>query len=284
LFLLFNMNKITKLGVSALCGSLAAISAASAGEMSVSAGAAMTWISLDDADTGNPLGISSNYSSAGSGDLENGWSSNTCIPVAEAGGYSNTSITVTVPDFGALRFDQGLSATGIHVFDDATPTVWEEADGAGLAAGINKISGSSASANIQYTPSMLPDGLSSTITFTPDADGGSTTADKGAGGASGSEGMGWDITLTATDGFTGASGLKIYGGYSQVDQFNNDASISGDREELALGVSYAAGGFTIGAQWSEEDTGRATTNTQYDNLAYSVVFIVFDFLSPSVCW
>ena len=33
------MNKLTKIGVSALCGSLAAISAAKAGELSVSGGA-----------------------------------------------------------------------------------------------------------------------------------------------------------------------------------------------------------------------------------------------------
>ena len=42
------MNKITKLGVSALCGTLAAVSAANAGEMTVTGGVDMSWISLDD--------------------------------------------------------------------------------------------------------------------------------------------------------------------------------------------------------------------------------------------
>ena len=41
------MNKITKLGVSALCGSLAAVSAANAGDLSVTGGVDMTWVSLD---------------------------------------------------------------------------------------------------------------------------------------------------------------------------------------------------------------------------------------------
>jgi len=54
------MNKVTKLGVSALCGSLAAISAANAGDLSVTGGADMSWISLDDQTTGNPIGMGSN--------------------------------------------------------------------------------------------------------------------------------------------------------------------------------------------------------------------------------
>jgi len=40
------MNKLTKVGCSALCGSLAAISAANAGDMTVTGGADLTWISL----------------------------------------------------------------------------------------------------------------------------------------------------------------------------------------------------------------------------------------------
>ena len=67
------MNNITKLGVSALCGSLAAVSAANAGDLSVTGGVDMSWISMDDEVTGNPIGIGSNYTLAGSGELDNGW-------------------------------------------------------------------------------------------------------------------------------------------------------------------------------------------------------------------
>ena len=52
------MNKLTKLGVSALCGSLAAVSSANAGDLTVTGGVDMSWISLDDErNTGNPIGI-----------------------------------------------------------------------------------------------------------------------------------------------------------------------------------------------------------------------------------
>ena len=50
------MNKLSKIGCSALCGSLAAISAANAGELTVTGGVDMTWVSLDSNDTGNPIG------------------------------------------------------------------------------------------------------------------------------------------------------------------------------------------------------------------------------------
>ena len=42
------MNKLTKIGASALCGSLAAISSANAGDLTVTGGADLSWISLQD--------------------------------------------------------------------------------------------------------------------------------------------------------------------------------------------------------------------------------------------
>ena len=39
------------------------------------------------------------------------------------------------------------------------------------------------------------------------------------------------------------------------------------------------GGFTFGYQISEEDTGRASTNTKYDNTAYGITFNVNDDLT-----
>ncbi len=53
------MNKLTKIGASALCGSLAAVSAAHAGSMSVTGGATVTYTQLEGKVTGNPLGMAS---------------------------------------------------------------------------------------------------------------------------------------------------------------------------------------------------------------------------------
>ena len=66
------MNKITKIGLSSLCSSLAALSAAQAGEMSVSGGATVTHSSNQGEVSGNNLGMNSGITLVGSGELDNG--------------------------------------------------------------------------------------------------------------------------------------------------------------------------------------------------------------------
>ena len=273
------MNKLNKIGISALCGSLAAFSAANAGDLTVSGGADMTYVSKSGQVTGNPLGIGSNYTLSGSGDLDNGWNVALSIAMTNANAYSNANVTIGIPGLGDVRFDQGVSGTGIQRMDDMTPSVWEEADGAGLSATINKISGASAGANIEITPSeVMPAGLTGRAVWSADADSGSTVADKASGGTSGIAGSGWDLTLEASSDFHGVDGLTVYGGLSEVKQYTTATTVSGDREENVIGIKYAMGGFTFGYQQSDEDTGL-TAATSYENTAYSVTFSVNDDLS-----
>jgi nitrogen fixation protein len=235
-------------------------------------------MSKSDATVGNPIGIGSNYGLSGSGDLENGWNVALSIAMTNANAYSNTSVTVGVPGLGDILVNQGGSGTGIQLMDDITPTVWEEADGAGLSAGITKVAGTSAGATIQFTPSMTPAGLTAKIAFSPDADGSSSTNDKGTGGDSGTLSNGWDLTLSATDELHGIAGLTLYGGLSRVNQFDNAATISGDSEERVLGLKYAVGAFTVGVQVNNDDTGLQAKG-EYDNLMYSATFNINDDLS-----
>jgi len=274
------MNKVAKLGVSALCGSLAAISAANAGDLSVTGGADMSWISLDDQTTGNPIGMGSNLTFSGSGELDNGWGVALSVAMANGDAYSNTNVTVTIPGLGDIRIDQGTSATGISRIDDVTPNVWEEAYATGLGTGINNVDGSSAGSTIEWTPDMLPDGLTARVAYTPDASG-SNAADNAsaAGAASNPEGAGYDITLSATDAVHGMAGLTIWAGISEIQQDANVANYSGDQEETTFAISYAMGNFTVGYQWSEEDLGTSANEKQYENEGYGITFNVNDDLS-----
>ena len=274
------MNKITKLGVSALCGSLAAVSAANAGDLSVSGGVDMTWISMDDEETGNPIGIGSNYTLKGSGELDNGWGVALSIAMKNANAYSNTNVVVTVPNLGDIRIDQGTSGTGISRIDDVTPTVWEEAYAMGVGAGINNVDGSSTGSTIEWTPNMLPDGLTGRIAYTPQA-GGSNAADKATSdnGAASPEESGYDITLVATDAVHGISGLTLYGGISKIQQDANVTKYDGDQDETTYAIVYATGGFTLGYQWSEEDLGISSGVSSYENVGYGITFNVNDDLS-----
>ncbi len=272
------MNKLNKIGISALCGSLAGISAANAGELTASGGVAVTWISQDDTVVGNPIGMASGISFAGSGELDNGWGVTLNIAHDDANAYSNANVIIALPGLGDVRIDQGTSGTGIQRLDDVTPTVWEEADGAGISAQINKIMGTSAGATIEVTPSeLMPAGLTTRVAYSKDADSGNTN-DKAAGGDSGVLASGWDLTVEAGSDLLGVDGLTLYAGMAEIEQYQNSSTHNGDVSETVLGIKYAMGGFTVGYQVTDEDTGQTTTDN-YENTSYGITFNVNDDLS-----
>jgi outer membrane protein OmpU len=273
------MNKLTKIGVSALCGSLAAISSAHAGDLSVTGGVDMSWVSKDDETTGNPLGIGSNLTFKGSGELDNGWSVDLSVAHKNANAYSTTNVTVGVPGLGDFRIAQGSSGSGIDRMDDMTPNVWEEAYGTGLGHTIDTVSGTAGGANIEWTPEMTPDGLTARIAWSPNV-GGAGSSDKVSSGDDASyKASGWDVTVEATDAITGMEGLTLYAGIAEIDTYVDSSTYNDDISEQTVGFKYAVGSFTLGYQWSEEENGRASTATKYSNDGYGVTFSVNDDLS-----
>jgi outer membrane protein OmpU len=269
------MNKITKLGVSALCGSLAAVSAANAGDLAVTGGVDMTWLSMDDEITGNPIGIGSNVSFSGSGELDNGWGVALSIAYTNKAAYSSTNVTVTVPSMGDLIITQGGTGTGIDRMDDVTPNVWEEAYASGLSTGIQTVNGASGGAGFEFTPNMLPDGLTGRIAYTPDISG-SSNNDKASSGQSTSQGSAYDVTLVATDAITGMSGLTLGAGYGKTKSVT---SANSDLKDETYYATYAVGGFTLGYQISEADLGTSANEQKYENDGYGITFNVNDDLS-----
>jgi outer membrane protein OmpU len=65
------MNKITKIGLTALAGSLIA-SSVNAAEMTATAGASLTWTGGNPETTGQALTMGNSVTFSGSGDLDNG--------------------------------------------------------------------------------------------------------------------------------------------------------------------------------------------------------------------
>jgi hypothetical protein len=222
--------------------------------------------------------MASAVSFKGSGELDNGWNVALTIAGNDAGAYSASNVVITLPGMGDVRIDQGASGTGIARMDDMTPSVYEEADGAGIAAGINKTLGVNSGTTIEVTPTeMMPAGLTARLAYSKDADSGNTN-DKAAGGASNEMGSGWDITLEAGSDLTGVDGLTLYAGMSEIEKYQNGANTNGDQSERVYGIKYAAGAFSVGYQMSDEETGQ-TSITDYENTMYSVTFSVNDDLS-----
>jgi outer membrane protein OmpU len=266
------MNKLTKIGVSALCGSLASVAAANAGSLDVTGGADATYTSLDGVVTGNPLGMATSMTFTGNGELDNGSTFKLTIAHANKVGYSSSAIALTTPSVGTFTLDEG-GGTGIDRIDDMMPNAWEETDGAGLPVGLRTVSGAGGNSDIEWNVGVgLPEGMNVYGSFAPRPDGTKNT-NKGVGGSSTTEGNGWDVVLTHSGLL---DGLNVFAGLSQIDQ----NPTLGDKDSQAYGVTYAIGGLTVGYQESEEDNVGAA-GTYYDNQAYAVSYSINDDLSIS---
>jgi outer membrane protein OmpU len=230
---------------------------------------------MDDEITGNPIGIGSNVSFSGSGELDNGWGVALSIAYTNKAAYSSTNVTVTVPSMGDLIITQGGTGTGIDRMDDVTPNVWEEAYASGLSTGIQTVNGASGGAGFEFTPNMLPEGLTGRIAYTPDVSG-SSNNDKTSSGLSTAQGSAYDLTLVASDAVTGMSGLTIGAGYGKTKSVT---SANSDLKDETYYATYAVGGFTLGYQMSEADLGRSTNEQKYENDGYGITFNVNDDLS-----
>jgi len=240
------MNKLTKVGCSALCGSLAAISAANAGELAVTGGATVTYMSNGNNTTGNPIGMASAVSFSGTGELDNGWTYGLYIDNNDKDAYSASRINITMGGLGTIEFDQGNSGNGIGAFDNVTPTAWEEPHGAGLSGGVRTVLGISASSNVQYTSPTL---FGTTVAYTYAHDvGSSDTNDKTTTVTESAEGRGHDLTVQINPslGTEVLSGLNLYLGGSLVEVYDN-ANVNEDKYQGTMAVVYALGPVEIGS-------------------------------------
>ena len=248
------MNKLTKVGCSALCGSLAAISSANAGELTVTGGASLTYVSIGTETTGNPYGMASAVSFSGTGELDNGWTYGLYIDHNDQDAYSASRINIGMGGLGTIEFDQGNSGNGIAAYDNVMPTAWEEAHGAGLSGGVKTVLGSGASDNIQYS---LPKFLGTEIALTYAREyGSSDTADKTTTATDSEYGTSYDITMKMNPslGTEILSGLNLYAGASTVETRDNTNIHSTDEDnyEGVGAITWSAG---LGGE------GRGNRNT-----------------------
>jgi len=277
------MNKLTKVGLSALCGSLASISSANAGEMNVTGTAQATYTSIGNSVTGNPIGLNSAVTFTGSGELDNGSTFKVTLTGADQAGYTSGSIVLTTPSMGKLSISQATGGNGIGGYDDKLPTAWEESWGAGISGSIDLAKGVGSSMNVQYsTPTVF--GTTLKIAHAP-ANTGGLVNDKSVSGDKGSyKQNGWDAVLDIN-----AFGQNFFVGASESER--DSAGKSGtnadgrdNHQEGVAGVILSFGPLKIGAQATAEYTGEtqvASAVMGYKNVGWGASFNVNDNLSVS---
>jgi len=280
------MNKLTKVGCSALCGSLAAISAANAGDLTVTGAAHLTYVSLGgagDTTVGNPIGMQSNVTFKGSGELDNGWTFALSIADGDGGAYSSSNIDIVMGGLGSINFDQGDSGNGIAAYDNVMPTAWEEAHGAGLSGDVKTVVGAGASQNVMYT---TPTMWGTTIALTYAHDYGTTDiADKSTGKTENETGAAYDATIKINPalGSEILSGLNLYMGASVVDA-NANTYEQDDAYEGVGAITYALGPVEVGVMVSglySGENNEADAYHTYKNNAFGIAFNVNDDFSVS---
>jgi len=287
------MDKLTKIGLTALAGSLATIAGANAGSLSISGGSDITYLSTSSNSggtntTGNPIGWKNNMTVSGAGELDNGISWTAMAYNSDAQALTSSNISFDLAGAGSLLLDNGAGGAGLDALDDKMPTAWEETHGTGITAGVVTVTGVHGSASLTYgTPAdALPMGTKIRIGYTPRADGGSLQADLGNSGTVGGagdagKGSAMDITVEMTP----VDGLNVFAGYAEIEQGKQPGAGAGTDDQLhgTYGATFTAGAVTVGYQQSyvSYDNGTTTATNYYDNTNWGVAFNVNDNLSIS---
>ena len=268
------MNKITKIGLSALAGSLVTLSA-HAGSLSASGSAS---ISFTDSDVdelvvgdglepeGNQWTMSDSIKMKGSGDMDNGMSVSVSFEIdndeTDAGDVLDThGITLDTNGMGTLMFYGHGGDGALSAIDDKSPNAYEESwDGVKNA-----------------DEETVPDGLSADNMFTyksPDFSGTTVTIGYVPSGSNVSGGS----TVTPKDGYMDFSvvnkgglidGLTVGLGIGETE-----STVGTTIDDTILYATYSTGGLTVGATLSEED--GPTTATSMDFEAYGVTYAITD--------
>ena len=262
------MNNLKKVGLSALAGTLASLSA-QAGELTVTGSAELSYVQRDgDEITGNPIGMNKHIAFAGSGELDNGWTVSISQGTSDAMGFSSASVSIDMGSLGKVTVDGGTGADIGNALDNVMPTAFEEAD-AGFATGLKDSGGVIGNhGSIKYS---LPEfsGAKISVGYIPrnnsgaSADGGTS---EGSGLAGHEVGIDWSPEMVP--------GLRIGG---VVGEAENASAGGKDLDEETWFATYAYGPLTIGYQVADEDNGT----TSFDTDIYGVSFNVNDALSVS---
>ena len=267
-----NMKKI---GLSALAGSLAMVSA-NAVELAVSGKTEVTYLSHDsNTTTGNPFGFGNAITFSGSGDV-NGMTGNYFAQINDGGaaGFTSSEISLDMGAMGTVGLDQGVGSYGVSTIDDKMPYAYEEiwtytgaSNGLRAAGGATNVLGykntfAGYTLNVELNPGSgaTTNEAAAAVAAVKSGDGASS------GATTTNNGYNWALTGSPID------GLNVGVGYGKEE--STLTTTNAEDTEFATGyVTYAMGGATIGYQMSEGSggsTGTASNEAELYGISFSV--------------
>ena len=259
------MNNLKKIGLSALAGSLVAISA-NAAEVSVSGGVELTYTdtggNMGNEHTGNSFGANSAITFSASGDVEFGTVSMTRTINDTNTGWASSFQTLDMGDMGTLSFDStGGVLVGISASDDLLPTAYEEIWNGTSGSGISGVGSTNV---IGYSNTFM--GVSLSAGYTNGEGAGSTGESTSSGvGAHGST-RDFYVSMSPVEGLTVGAGQAV----------NSSSSVGGntsDTENMVAHAVYSTGPVSVGYRLGEVNDGAAS-GASHEISAYSIAFNV----------
>ena len=289
------MTNIKKLGLTALAGSLVAVSA-HAGEMSVSGGATATYKTGGSDNSANSLGHKTDITFSGSGELDNGYVVDTFVVYKDdvSTGLSSSALTVTMGSMGTIGVSTGGGFNINGAYDETYPRAYEENSDAGGDSSANYVGNwADDNAIIYKAPAIEIAGATVNVGVEYSLQAGTATSkDGGSAARSGTYDTGYGVGVTvAYEGLT----LGAYGAERENRNPTADTTI-GDEFNGSWFVNYSMGPVSIGYQETYVDAGLAkqdddntttaaktvgTSGGIFDSQSMSIAFNVNDDLSIS---
>jgi len=285
------MINLKKVGLTALAGSLAAVTA-TAGELSVTGSANVTYVTKGTGNTAQSIGTDKDVKFSGSGELDNGWTFAIHTLSKDDLTVSSTATVITMGSLGSIGFGTGGGTNVAGAYDEPIPTAYEENSDAGGQAPANYVgSYNDDNALVYQMPAM--DFMGATITggLEYSLQSGSATAnDGGAIARSNTWGNSYGIGLTAT-----YDALSVGAYISERENKNPSADTTvSDEMSGSYFIKYNAGPVSIGYAEFVVESGLASTSPatsavktvgthsgMFDGDMMSIAFNVNDDLSLS---
>ena len=264
------MNNLKKVGLTALAGSLVAVTA-HAGDVSVSGGASMTvknHTGNSEKSSGKTFKMGNQLTFTGGGELENGLTvgisfvidqgdDTTGADVAAYAGtspFDNHSVQIGSETLGTLKMaGEGTNDAAGSIDTTAAGDIWNYT----FTSFTTPLAAASNSGTLKYTSPELTDGLTLVASLSPK---GSATA----GGTS----VGYGINYTGIDGLT----------VNLATAENNKTALKED-EMNVMKASYAYGPVTVAVSQNEYDAQTATDSQEVSS--YAISYTVSENISVS---
>ena len=255
---------IKKLGLTALAGSMVALSA-TAGELTVTGSMNMTYSTYsgnqDESNIASGIGIENAVFATGSTELDNGF----VVSYTQGINASDsTYLSVDMGDLGTLSYVQDDASGGLESLDDKMPTAYEEvSDGLDGTAATSTYTIAKFSQESGFAYSNTIAGATIGLTYS-DGQSGAATGDGAVDAtASSNSSTSIGIEFPVMD-----TGLTVFGGVGEEGKADGKA-----HDEEIIGALYAFGPVSVGYQVNTTDDEEASVKdleTEMASIAFNI--------------